>query len=81
MIYLPFFFVSRIFSASSVYPAAIMPSLTSRLISRAVSTSTTSLTAIKSPNEESGSQLRALTKAVEQGVYRYQNFSETDLRL
>mmetsp|Transcript_20241 Transcript_20241/g.44908 ORF Transcript_20241/g.44908 Transcript_20241/m.44908 type:complete len:280 (-) Transcript_20241:1051-1890(-) len=54
----PFFFLS-ISSAAGVYPGATMPSLTSFLRMSAVSSSTTSDTAAKSPKEHIGSAFRA----------------------
>mmetsp|Transcript_98716 Transcript_98716/g.240128 ORF Transcript_98716/g.240128 Transcript_98716/m.240128 type:complete len:202 (-) Transcript_98716:49-654(-) len=58
---LPFFFFARISRASGSNPGATMPSQTQNFRTLAVATSTTSLTAAKSPNDDMGSALRART--------------------
>ena len=55
----PFFFFFRISSAAGSNPAAITPSDTTVARNSAVSTSTTSLIAAKSPNDDIGSAFRA----------------------
>ena len=64
----PPFFAARIASASGSKPGAMTPSATSRLITSAVDTSTTSDSAMKSPNEHIGSALRARTYASASGL-------------